>query len=75
MIAALSNFAVAYASVIEPSSQAGDCTSGASGAGKKKCSPRIARPCPAAIDCESFAYRSSSLKTVGVACPRDCRKW
>ena len=33
------------------------------------CSPRIERPCPAAIDCESFAYSSSSLNTVarGVA--------
>ncbi|TML92807.1 MAG: hypothetical protein E6G03_16190 [Actinobacteria bacterium] len=53
--AALRSFAAAYASVIEESSHAGACTSDASGAGKKKCSPRIARPCPAAIDCESFA--------------------
>jgi len=71
MTTALRSLAAAYASVIEPRSQAGAWTSGASGAGKKKCSPRIARPCPAAIACESLAYRSSSLKTVGVACPRD----
>jgi hypothetical protein len=47
-------FAAVYASVIELRSQAGDCTSGPRGAGKKNGSPRIERPCPAAIDCESF---------------------
>ena len=39
------------------------------------CSPRIERPCPAAIACESFAYSSSSLNTVAVAWPRDWRTW
>jgi len=55
MTAALMSLAAAYASGIEESSHAGACTSEASGAGKKKCSPRIDSPCPAAIDCESFA--------------------
>jgi hypothetical protein len=52
--AAFSSFAAAYACGIEWSSHTGAWTSGESGDGKKKCSPRIERPCPAASDCDSF---------------------
>ena len=43
------------------------------GRGRRSCSPRIESPCPAAIDCDSFPYRSSSSKIIGVGGRVDCQ--